>query len=588
MNTSRALRKTGIVLVAGALAACQTAESSSGSTPPVFGAGATSGIAGGAAGAVGVGAAGSAAGGVGVGGSGSISTTVLSRAGLAPRLGKFEYQNSITDVLGVSLLSAELDANGGGLPDDAGDGVLKHLADKQTSTEQYTLAYSQVADGVAKRVDIAALSARLGVCVEATAACGAAFVRSVGRRLFRRPLEEREVSAMAGVYDAARSEMLGFGDSARWALRALLQAPPFLFRLEKETSGQPNQPRQLDGYELATRLSSFLWVSVPDEELLSAAADGSLVKPEVLKAQVTRMLADPKAHRLTEVFASDFSRARFASFEGSTDADRAALNESVVATFQDHFWTRNGSVADLFTTTHFVVNEATAGLLGLPMKGSGLQSVDVASSPQRVGLLSHPAMIAGMGDRGTGSFVNRGKYLMERLLCRNPINVPDSLGEEIQTFTATTAGLNEPERSAIRQSRALCWSCHKQFEPLSFGFARFDGAGRYVGETDATGKPLPLAGWVPTNEAQEPQYTDMPSYMHALATDPVIQTCMTEHFIAFATARSSDELAKIQAESVSKEYQTNGSSLPAMVAAVAQSELFRTILTLPSSQGTMP
>jgi hypothetical protein len=109
-----------------------------------------------------------------------------------------------------------------------------------------------------------------------------------------------------------------------------------------------------------------------------------------------------------------------------------------------------------------------------------------------------------------------------------------------------------------------------------------------VGETDATGKPLPLAGWVPTAEAQEPQYTDMPSYMQALATDPVIQTCMTEHFIAFATARSSDELAKIQAESVGKEYQTSGSSLPAMVAAVAKSELFRTILTLPSSQGAMP
>lgn len=507
---------------------------------------------------------------------------MLSRPGLAARLSKFEYQNSINDVLGVSLLPAELDANAGGIPDDGGDGVLKHLADKQTSTEAYTLAYSQVADGVAKRVDITALSTRLGFCAEATAECGVAFVQAVGRRLFRRTLEERELTALVGVYEAARGEMLGFADAARWALRALLQAPPFLFRLENETSGQANQPRSLDGYELAARLSSFLWVSVPDGELLSAAADGSLVQPDVLQAQVTRMLADPKAHRLTEVFAADFSRARFASFEGSSDADRVALNESVVATFQDHFWTRHGSIAELFTTTHFVVNPATAGFLGVSLTGSGLQPVDVASAPQRVGLLSHPGMIAGMGDRGTGSFVNRGKYLMERLLCRNPTNVPDSLGEEIQTFTATTAGLNEPERSALRQTRPLCWSCHKQFEPLSFGFARFDGAGRYVGEVDAAGKPLPLDGWVPT--PQEPHYTDMLSYMRALSTDPVIQTCMTEHFIAFATARSSDELAKVQAESVGHEYQTNGSSLPAMVGAVAKSELFRTILTVPLSR----
>jgi hypothetical protein len=525
-----------------------------------------------------------------VGGSGTVSAadpSVLSRPGLAARLGKFEYQNSINDVLGVSLLPAELDPNAGGIPDDSGDGVLKHLADKQTSTEQYALAYSQVADGVAKRVDISALAARLGFCTDATPECGTAFVRSVGRRLYRRSLDERELTAIASVYQAARGEMLGFADAARWALRALLQAPPFLFRLEKETLGQANQPRSLDGYELAARLSSFLWVSVPDEELLAAAADGSLVKPEVLQAQVTRMLADPKAHRLTEVFAADFSRARFASFEGSTDADRAALNESVVATFQEHFWTKRGSIAELFTTTQFVVNPVTAGILGLSMKGSGLQSVDVASSAQRVGLLSHPGMIAGMGDRGTGSFVNRGKYLMERLLCRNPINVPDALGEEIQSFTQTTAGLNEPERSAIRQTRPLCWSCHKQFEPLSFGFARFDGSGRYVGEMDFAGKPLPLDGWVPT--PQEPHYTDMPSYMRALATDPVVQTCMTEHFIAFATARSSDELAKAQAESVGKEYQSNGSSLPAMVGAVAKSQLFRTILTVPpSTAGAMP
>ena len=87
-----------------------------------------------------------------------------------------------------------------------------------------------------------------------------------------------------------------------------------------------------------------------------------------------------------------------------------------------------------------------------------------------------------------------------------------------------------------------CWGCHKQFEPLAFGFSRFDGAGRYVGEMDADGKPLPLDGWVPTGEAEEPQYTDVASYMRMLATNPVIQTCMTEHFIDFATARSSDEL----------------------------------------------
>jgi hypothetical protein len=368
-----------------------------------------------------------------------------------------------------------------------------------------------------------------------------------------------------------------------------MQAPQFLFRMDQETSGVLAQPRDLDGYELGALLASFLWVSVPDEELLTAAGDGTLGQPDVLSAQVQRMLTDPKARRMTEVFAADFSRARFASFEGATDADRAALNESVIATFQDHFWTRGGSVAELFTTTRFVVNPTVAALLGVSTTGTGLQTVDVAGQPQRIGLMSHPGMIAGMGDRVTGSFVNRGKYLMERLLCRNPAAPPPEVATQIEMFNADTTGLNEHEKSAIRMTRSQCWFCHSQFEPLSFGFARFDGAGRYVGETYPDGKPMPLDGWVPTGEVSEPKYTDMASYMRALATDPVVQTCMTQHFIEFATARSSDQLTRKQAESVGQEYLAKGSTLSAMVSAVVKSPLFRTVLPSPASQtGTMP
>ena len=96
---------------------------------------------------------------------------------------------------------------------------------------------------------------------------------ALGRRLFRRPLDQRETDAMLVVYNAALGEKLAFADAARWALRALLQAPQFLFRMDQEISGVVNQPRDLDGYELAALLSSFLWVSVPDEELLTAAGE---------------------------------------------------------------------------------------------------------------------------------------------------------------------------------------------------------------------------------------------------------------------------------------------------------------------------
>jgi hypothetical protein len=191
-----------------------------------------------------------------------------------------------------------------------------------------------------------------------------------------------------------------------------------------------------------------------------------------------------------------------------------------------------------------------------------------------------------MGDRATGSFVNRGKYLMERLFCKNPIAVPASLLTELQEFNADTTGLNEHERAAVRKTRPVCWGCHTQFEPFAFGFSRFDGAGRYLGDRDAEGKPLPLDGWVPTaSESDSPHYTDVASYMQILATDPIVQTCMTEHFIAFATSRTSDEQAKVEAERVGHEYLAGGSTLPAMISAVVESRLFKTVVGQPASSG---
>jgi hypothetical protein len=511
------------------------------------------------------------------------------RAALAARISKVEYENSVADVLGVKLTAAELDGAGAGIPDDAGDGVFKHVADKQTSTEQHPLSYSQVAAALSARVDVAALATHLAVCTRATAECGTATIKTLGQRFYRRPLTQREVDALAVVFSAALTQKLDYPEAVRWTLQALLQSPQFLFRLEDETAGSAGQARDLSGYELAARLASFLWVSVPDDALLARAADGALATTAGLQAEVTRMLADPKAQRFTQTFIMDFSRARFASFDGATDEDRAALNESIVATFQDHLWTQRGSVASLFTTKRFVVNSRVAQILGLPMSTTGLKGVDVSSLPERVGIMSHPGIIAGMGDRATGSFVNRGKYLMERLLCRNPIAVPAAIQGQIQDFTTNTAGLNEPERAAIRKMRAECWGCHTQFEPFAFGFSRFDGSGRYVGAEDEAGKPLPLDGWVPIgSEADSPHYTDFASYMQILATQPVVQTCMTEHFIEFATARTTDTLARGEAARVGMQYIANGSTLPAMVAAVTASPLFRTTLVQPQPPAAAP
>src|SRR5690606_28082131 len=145
-----------------------------------------------------------------------------------------------------------------------------------------------------------ALVGREGTCNEATSRCGSAIIEALGRRLYRRPLEAREVETILTIYDDALAENLDHVEATRWAIMGLLQTPQFLFRMADETSGVPGEARELGSYELAAQLASFLWVSVPDDALLSAAASNLLLEPTVLEQEVERMLADPKAQRLTE------------------------------------------------------------------------------------------------------------------------------------------------------------------------------------------------------------------------------------------------------------------------------------------------
>lgn len=509
----------------------------------------------------------------------NIALAAGARPGFATRITKSEYKASVLDALNVTLTDEDLAASAGALPDDAGDGVFKRFGDKQTTVEQHAAGLLQVAQVVAERADVASLMSAAGACRADTTECAQTAIGYMGKQLFRRSLDARELDVFAAIGAEAFAQGEELEAAVRWALVGLLQAPQFVFQLTDETSGVPAEKRPLAPTELSARLASFIWNSVPDAELLEAAEDGTLSTTTVLDAQVARMLQSPKARRMTENFIRDFSRAEKASFVDATDADREALRESMVETFQAHVWDAERSMAELFTTTDFVVNARTAELLGLTPSSPGLRHVDVGDLPERVGILTHPGSLAGMGDQLIGSLVNRGKYLMERLLCQHPIAVPAALAAALEEFKVDTTGLNELERVAIRKTRPECWACHAQFEPFAFGFVRFDGAGRYLGEEDDAGKPLTLDGWVPvTSEADAPHYTNVAEYMQILATEPRIQECMTEHFLSYATAFSPDALTRSAAAGVGDEYKAGGQTIQAMVTAVVHSDLFGQLL----------
>lgn len=295
---------------------------------------------------------------------------------------------------------------------------------------------------------------------------------------------------------------------------------------------------------------------------------------------------------MTRELVRDFAGTERAAFVGVTPELRAALLDSMVATVDQHLWQDRGQIRELFTTTRMSFDPSVAALLGLTPLTDGQAIYDVSQLPERVGWLTHPGFIAGMGDAQVGKIVHRGITLMVKVLCRQPVQLPDGLEATTADFNTMFADLTERQRSERRQLMArpvaeggsnapACWACHSQFEPLAYGFDRFDAAGRYVGATDAQGRALPIDGWMTDDlsidEAARPRYRDVAELMALMAESEAVQTCMAEHFLAFATARASSSLEHAFAEPVHLAQQRSGGTLQAMVEAVATSELFRAL-----------
>lgn len=518
------------------------------------------------------------------------------RSGLAGRLTSTQHQNIIRDVLGVELSELDPAITGAGIPQEQpSTGLFRNGTDGQAAADEYPLAFGSLAATVAERVDIAALSANFGECSDG-AACARAFVAGLGKRLFRRPLSLRENAAFLALHASVLAESSSLEQASRSVAEAMLQAPAFVFRLERELSGRAGEKRHLDGYELGSRLAFFLWDSAPDDELLALAEtdtlNGSRSALPVLRQQVHRLLADPRARRMTRELLRDFAGTDRAAFVGVTPALRSALFDSMLATVDQHLWQDHGQITGLFTTRRLSFDPSVAALLGLSPSGEGQRIYDVSALPERVGWLTHPGFIAGMGDADVGRLVHRGITLMVKLMCRQPAQLPDGFAATTADFAATFADLTERQRSERRRLMALpaaegggdnptCWACHSQFEPLAYAFDRFDAAGRYGGEVDAQGRARPIDGWMTDDlnveEAARARYTNMTGLMALMAESETVQACMAEHFIAFATGRASSAIEKSFSYPVHAAEQQAGGTLPAMVESVATSELFRAL-----------
>ena len=339
---------------------------------------------------------------------------------------------------------------------------------------------------------------RIFSCTEPTDRCARQILSTVARRAFRRPVSDRDIDPLMNFYRAgARDGGLTGGVEA--ALRRILVSPDFLFRTEQDPpSAKPGQAYAISDLELASRLSFFLWSSIPDDLLLDAAARGELKRPPVLERQVRRMLADPRSNALVANFTGQWLWVRnirlhqpdpsvFPEFDENL---RQALERELQLFLASQLRDDRG-IPELLTADYTFVNERLARHYGIAnVYGNHFRRITLTDDARR-GLLGKAGLLAVTSYPNRTSPVFRGKWLLENVLGAPPPPPPPDV-PALQENAPGRVAQSVRERMEQHRSNPTCAACHKVMDPLGFALENFDGIGRW--RADEAGRPIDPSG----------------------------------------------------------------------------------------------
>ena len=371
-------------------------------------------------------------------------------------------------------------------------------------------------------------------------ACARTILSRLARRAWRRPVTDGDVDLLLAFHEQRRRTD-GFEAGIQFALQRLLGDPEFLFRIERDPDGlAPGAAYPLSGVALASRLSFFLWSSIPDEALLAAAVRGELADPARLERQVRRMLRDPRARALVENFAGQWLLLRnipavtpdpnlFPTFDENL---RAAFRRETEL-FVEGMLRGDRSLVDLVAADHTFVDERLAAHYGIPgVYGSRFRKVTLDG--RRGGLLGHGGLLTVTSYPNRTSPVLRGKWVLENLLGAPPPPPPPDVpsfperGEADEPATVR-------ELLEMHRRNPACAGCHAPMDPLGFALEQFDAIGRW--RTAEAGAPIDAAGVLPTGAA----FDGLAGLRRMLVADPepLVRT-VTGKLLAYALGRGLD------------------------------------------------
>ncbi len=333
----------------------------------------------------------------------------------------------------------------------------------------------------------------------AEAPCAKQILSTLAKRAYRRPVSDVDLASLMSLYEAGRKDA-SFEKGVQNALRLILANPKFIFRSEPDPkSALPGSTRRLTDLELATRLSFFLWSSLPDDELIGLAAQGKLKSAQVLDSQVRRMMNDPRADAMVSNFAGQWlllrnlnSQPRDPNVFPNYDANlRDAFRKETELLFQA-VMREDRNVLELLTADYTFVNQRLAQHYGIPgVYGSNFRRVKIAD-PNRRGILGQGSFLTVTSESNRTSPVKRGKYILETILGTPPPapppNVPALKENDEGGRNATTLRA----RLALHREAATCSTCHSVMDPLGLALENFDAVGRW--RTKELGGQIDTAG----------------------------------------------------------------------------------------------
>jgi hypothetical protein len=463
--------------------------------------------------------------------------------GAAPvrRLTRLEYDNSIKDLLGVSM-SISKDAQLGDAESGNAGFVRGGSITGGDDARNVMNASAALSDSLVPRLGSFLPCSPIPTAAAEQDACAVKFISQFGKRAYRRPLTQREAEMARGLYDAQRGAEVGasFEKAITTLIGAFIQSPQFLYHWELGGNAPIKDGALIryNSYEIASRLSYFFWATMPDDKLFAAADADALKTPEQIALQARRLLGDERARQgLTDFHLQwmeignliqtpkDDSVKNF-----SPAVAQSMLNEThdfVTSVFQGAKAT--GTLDTLLTSSSSVIDGNLAKIYGVG--GSGADPLPVNLNPaQRAGILTQAAFLTAHADTGDSHPVKRGDTLLRRMLCME-FKVPDMVPPVADSMPG---GSTTRDRFAMH-SMMPCATCHQMIDPIGFSFEGYDTIGAW--RTTDQGKPVDTTGSVVLPSGTTLKFNNAVELIGQLVKLPEVQDCLTTQWMRYMLGR---------------------------------------------------